>query len=459
MPDRPKAQALTIATLTVISAVLSAALAASQEPTKTPAPDAFVGTFRSQHAELRVHAGGKSRGDTHHGSVHLREQAFPFTATRHKDAIRGSFRSGKTGFSFEAELDGSDGKRDVLVFRTGRTVLRLTRAAAAPTNPFDRLREETGHSAKTSKTRQAAVQPAAKSKSRILTHPGGFEIRAPRAWRHKAHRAARGGAAVMTVMPPDVDPAMPSAMILVTSLPRRGPLAKLRSADDPQLERLGLFPKLEAKSRRSIAHPLGQASLREYEGSTNPGMQPLRARLHVWILPESIVTCLAVTKASEFSKRDQDFASIVASLRRAQPASAKRTAAGAAASALPDDVRKATRDLRLVGRWRNTMSRVVRGRPGESTSIASDLFCTLRADGRYSFGSGEFGFSSRNRIGSTTGLGKRKDDEIGFWKTVGNVVYHRKPEDKSWTRFGRYAISGNSLLIYYPNGNKVLWER
>jgi hypothetical protein len=94
------------------------------------------------------------------------------------------------------------------------------------------------------------------------------------------------------------------------------------------------------------------------------------------------------------------------------------------------------RDPAVVGRWRYTS--IV-------FHTAVDRNLELAADGTFTM------FTARS-----TG---REPAETGTWKTEAGRVYLRLDGDAEWEEKGRYALSGDAMLITTPSGQKHPYSR
>ncbi|MEZ5963126.1 MAG: hypothetical protein R3F56_04690 [Planctomycetota bacterium] len=422
----------------IATVVVSVGLAAQSDP--------LVGTFRDERTAIRV-AEPASGSDGYQGTIVLDGKTYPFTATGTGRKLAGHFTVGTVRFPFEAEV-----VNDALEFATGSKQLQLRRVGAVQ-NPFDEPAADRGTPHRGGDADAPAAPPAPEAAAgQTVQHPGGFALRVPDGWQSQLLAGPVFGSGVLMATPAGSDPDNPEAMFMVTTVPLTGPFAAIERPDDPRLRELGLLPQLAATApARSAQLPLGPASLTEYRGSLAPGQGDVRARLHVLVLGKRLVTCFAVADAAVFDRHDVSFRALEQGMR-GTPAQG--------AAGIPDEVRLAPRDPRLVGTWRNTTSRVLTGLPSESTAISTDVFCTLAADGRYRYGAGQTGFAATTRSGTGTGITGRGEVETGYWKTVGNVLYRMQEGTGTWTPMGqRYAVSGDAVLVYFANGHKVLWER
>ena len=109
----------------------------------------------------------------------------------------------------------------------------------------------------------------------------------------------------------------------------------------------------------------------------------------------------------------------------------------------------------LVGNWRRTNSKTVPGiRPSGNLNVATDTFCSLSGDGTFTYGGSVTGAAAPGFAG-TTGAGLVTS---GRWKTEGDVLFSQADGQTGWIPLGRYAISGNAMVLYVGN-EKQLWER
>lgn len=113
-------------------------------------------------------------------------------------------------------------------------------------------------------------------------------------------------------------------------------------------------------------------------------------------------------------------------------------------------------DPQLVGRW---YTEVIGGGASGNT-VTTRIQCALNADGTYLYGGGQSTIHLRENFfgpGSVGGTGTGAVTR-GQWKCEGQVLYAR-PEGGQWVTLGRYALSGNDLMVYGPDGSKNLWSR
>ncbi|MCA9003013.1 MAG: hypothetical protein KDB61_13900, partial [Planctomycetes bacterium] len=81
-------------------------------------------------------------------------------------------------------------------------------------------------------------------------------------------------------------------------------------------------------------------------------------------------------------------------------------------------------------------------------------YCTLGADGRFSYGGAVTGAAGGGFAGVTGGGGV----VTGQWKAEGGVLYSQADGQPGWIPLGQYSISGASMVLY-AGGDKQLWER
>lgn len=94
------------------------------------------------------------------------------------------------------------------------------------------------------------------------------------------------------------------------------------------------------------------------------------------------------------------------------------------------------RDPAVVGRWRYT-SIVFESAVDRNLELSADGTCTL--------------FTARSS--------GREPAETGTWKTEGGRLYLRLDGDSEWQEKGRYGLSGETMLITTPSGQRHPYSR
>lgn len=102
-----------------------------------------------------------------------------------------------------------------------------------------------------------------------------------------------------------------------------------------------------------------------------------------------------------------------------------------------------TRDERITGHWRYTFSQ-----SSEGMSIVWDDWLRLMPDGSYKYG-------ERNKPEGWD----YSNVQTGQWRTWNSVIFTRGEGQPDWTPAARYQVSGNDMIVYWPNGNKQYFER
>lgn len=114
-----------------------------------------------------------------------------------------------------------------------------------------------------------------------------------------------------------------------------------------------------------------------------------------------------------------------------------------------------TLDTSLVGQWRRTVGHRVSGaRPLDTLNTATDIYCHLAADGTFTYGGAETGFSSPGAVGITQPGSTLR----GQWKAENGVLFSKAEGSNQWVPLGQYSVSGNALVLYVGQ-EKQLWER
>ena len=113
----------------------------------------------------------------------------------------------------------------------------------------------------------------------------------------------------------------------------------------------------------------------------------------------------------------------------------------AAADKLP--VERVERDPRIVGNWRYTYSY-----SSDGFSVVWDDWLRLHPDGTFKFG-------ERNTPDGWDYSGVVE----GEWRTTGEVVFTRTKANPRWVAAVRFAVDGDSMVVYWPNGNKQYFDR
>ncbi len=114
-----------------------------------------------------------------------------------------------------------------------------------------------------------------------------------------------------------------------------------------------------------------------------------------------------------------------------------------------------TLDTRLVGYWRRTVSQRVSGmRPLDSLNTVTDIHCHLAADGSFTYGGAESGFTSPGVVGITQPASSLR----GQWKSEGGILYSKADGSSQWVPLGQYSVSGNALVLQVGQ-EEQLWER
>ncbi len=112
-------------------------------------------------------------------------------------------------------------------------------------------------------------------------------------------------------------------------------------------------------------------------------------------------------------------------------------------------------DPRLVGTWTNTVSDPY---TGSGFVMSSVIRLHFGADGTYWYGNGEAAASTHQTSVYTQNAGV----ERGHWKVQGDQLYRKSAQTgHRWVLYGRYGVTGarDGLLIKFPNGGQVYWER
>jgi hypothetical protein len=106
-------------------------------------------------------------------------------------------------------------------------------------------------------------------------------------------------------------------------------------------------------------------------------------------------------------------------------------------------------DQRLVGRWR--YEKIYRS---GSFSTTTTRYLVMSANGTYQYGSGRLYVSAPNASGRSS----RGDVQTGRWKTENSIIYINE-NGSGWQAYARYFVKGNSMMMTFNNGNKMLWSR
>ena len=114
-------------------------------------------------------------------------------------------------------------------------------------------------------------------------------------------------------------------------------------------------------------------------------------------------------------------------------------------------------DPQLVGSWYSEVS----GGQLTGNTVTTRLTNTFHADGTFEYGGATSLITLHERRGDagSTGAGGPAGKITGKWKTEAGMLYGMTDTTGQWTLLGRYAVSGNDLIIYGPNGSKHLWSR
>jgi hypothetical protein len=117
---------------------------------------------------------------------------------------------------------------------------------------------------------------------------------------------------------------------------------------------------------------------------------------------------------------------------------------------------KEGRDPRLVGRWVTEVG----GDGVTGNTVTTRIPCVLNGDGSFEYGGGESLISLREYPGGPGSMGQTGPGAVqrGEWKSDGSVLYC-KGQGGTWVPLGRYAFSGDSMVLYTEGGGKQLWTR
>jgi|GEM_PF-3012741 len=114
-------------------------------------------------------------------------------------------------------------------------------------------------------------------------------------------------------------------------------------------------------------------------------------------------------------------------------------------------------DPQLVGTWYSEVS----GGQLTGNTVTTRMTNTFHADGTFTYGGGTSLLTLHDRPGDAgeTGTGGPGGQVTGKWKTDSGVLYGMTAASGEWVLLGRYAITGNDLMLYGANGSKQLWSR
>jgi hypothetical protein len=114
-------------------------------------------------------------------------------------------------------------------------------------------------------------------------------------------------------------------------------------------------------------------------------------------------------------------------------------------------------DPRLIGTWYSEVS------SGQLTGnlVTTRITNTFHADGSFTYGGATSLMTLHDRPGDAgeTGGAGPGGNVTGKWKTESDVLYGMRDGVGQWVLLGRYAVSGNDLIIYGADGSKQLWSR
>ena len=117
------------------------------------------------------------------------------------------------------------------------------------------------------------------------------------------------------------------------------------------------------------------------------------------------------------------------------------------------DSRSASRssdiDQRLVGRWRYSKIYM-----SGSFSTTTTRYLVMSGNGTYQYGNGRLYVSAPNASGRTS----RSNVQTGRWKTTNRIIYI-SDNGSNWEPYAKYYVQGNSMLMTFSNGKKMLWKR
>ena len=417
---------------------------ASQPAERPPLTGAFEGDGVA--LELAVPAGSEPSTTRRRGRVTYRDETYPLegavSSGENGVIFAGAFVVGAQRFDCSLQPSGSPG---TILFKTGRKTFSLRSVIERVANPL--------------------AQPPTKAKGETVLHPGGFTLCVPVGYHHESVANPNGSGGLLTIAPVAAAGAhAEEQLIMVTAVPLTGPFAGIRDVTDTRLDGVRQsIPWMKSTGPGApMALPLGKGTVWELAGHEPESGRPVRARIAMVLSGGMLVTIYGAAPRQNFEQIAAAVDSVSTSARVASAPGNSQSGQRLA----PRRTRDWPIDSRLVGRWRNTMSRSTRGLPGESMNIVSDTFCTLTADGRYAYRAGELAMSATTRVGGpnklahTSGvLGGDDGAETGDWKTVGDKLYRRPDGSAQWQLVCRYGVSGNAMVAYYGNGSKVLWEK
>lgn len=137
-------------------------------------------------------------------------------------------------------------------------------------------------------------------------------------------------------------------------------------------------------------------------------------------------------------------------------AGAGETSPGEAGSAAQPALQAPTMgiDPVLVGRWANSESYSDFSTIGGNFSAVTETVVTLYGDGTYQYGpSRVIGGGDAGSFDSGVGVG----GPGGRWGAAGRILYTL--EEGGWAPYARYYVEGNTLMLTFGNGSRVLWHR
>jgi len=441
---------------------------------------AFDGKFEGQGASIEIQAA--TQLGRFMGTITRGEQKFGFVAMAKGDMLIGDFSFQGSKFPFTATL-----KADKLTFKSGKSTIVMSRVKPKAVNPFDVEKPAPAVSPSgkvtppgTAKPPAVAVPPGtptvgktpaadANSKLPLQNHPVGISYRSPQGWKVTTQGL------VSTLMPADTPAGQfPAVAMVISGMPLSGQFAGITRPNDPrvlqnmQLLMTNMFPMLKASGQATTQKlTSGESAVLNYAGANPQTGEKLKGRLYLLVLDSKLISCFCLGKESVFAANEKNQSVVVNTITAKATSSSTQPSTGSTATPggrtpQPPQGRPGTdtvsRDLHLVGKWRKTNSNVIRGGNGGSFAITSEIYCVIKADGSFAYGAGQTLFSSQNRQGSATGGSGQGGVTRGKWKTSANVLYW-STDGSTWTPLGKYAISGNSMVLYYPNGAKELWER
>ena len=359
------------------------------------------GTYTASSVQLTL---AEAADRTVKGTLVIGERTLPLAGTVADDVASGSIRDGDSSFPFTARALGSD-----VELSSGDVKVRLVRSKAA--NPLNAIPIEAREPDKVAATDEADPSPdTAAQLPSTFTHPLGFSMRHPAAWR------ARTTDGVTALIPDDARQLAGGpgeAYALAAMLAPAG----IDLAERMQTEMSATFPGMT-----QTADPERRAGTVTLRYKSDAG--DLAATVRAVVKGELLIVMIGIGTSEALSRRD----SLAAAAFRSVALTARDL------------------DQSIVGSWTHSSSYSSAG-----FTMASSKTYTLSADGTYTFTSQMAGGTAD--VGTDTGPSRDR----GIWAAKDGTLTLVDAEGNAVTR--TYRIVDGHLLTFDGAGKRTIWSR